>query len=328
MLLYNKLKNEPIVNSFQANSDKTKYKIIMKEKNLSNMAYLVLLLFSLLVSCKENSFEKTEPTSDSNKIDLKKSENIAPLAVQTNTSTNQETGFEDGSIFPFMVCTTQNPNYGQPFTKDGVKCMKFYWTQVGFDGTRMDKGAEACSSLNFYKEGWFGFSFYLPSPGYPTDKEVAIGQIFSEGTTGGGCSSWSGLLIVRNNMLYLQRRTGCVAPTEVLIASDIQRNAWKPVVIHFKASRQNAGLIEVWYAGAGKSNPTYRATGINFAAGAWVGDSLDSSIGDNMIKLKFGMYCYDSANYVTGESRVVYFDNVSMLMNNPGNAWETVHPNL
>lgn len=157
---------------------------------------------------------------------------------------------------------------------------------------------------------------------------LQVAQIFSEGTGGGGCSSWSGLLIVINNKLYLQRRTGCVAPTEVLIANDIRRDAWKPVIIHFVASRQNAGLIEVWYAGAGKSAPTYRATNINFASGVWSGDSLDSSIGGNMIKLKFGMYCYDQDDYTTGETRVVYFDNVSMLKNNPTNAWEAVNPNM
>lgn len=281
--------------------------------------YLLAITFTCFYCCKKSS-EK----NDAGSVLSESKKNVATTsATETNTSTQQETGFEDGNISPFTICTTQSPNYGQAFTKNGEKCIKFYWTQTGFDGTRMDKGAEACSSLNFYKEGWYGFHFYLPSTGYPYNKETAIAQIFSEG----GCSSWAAMLIVRNNALYLQRRNACVTPTEVLIASDIQRDAWKPVIIHFKASHQSAGLVEVWYAGAGKSSPTYRATNINFAFGTWNGDSLDSSVGDNMIKLKFGMYCYDTANYTANETRVVYFDNVSQLVGNPSNAWELVNPN-
>ena len=278
-----------------------------------------LIGLSLMIFCCKRTVDYTQQVmggSEKNTANIK--------ATYTNTSTQKETGFEDGTISPFTICTTQSPNYGQPFTKNGQKCIKFYWTQTGYDGTRMDRGAEACSSLNFYKEGWYGFHFYLPSAGYPYNKETAIAQIFAEQ----GCSSWAALLIVRNNKLYLQRRSACVTPTEVLIANDIQRDAWKPVVIHFKASHQSAGLLEVWYAGAGKGTPTYRATNINFAWGIWNGDTLDSGVSDNMMKLKFGMYCYDDAHYDTGESRVVYFDNVSQLIGNPSGAYETVHPNL
>ncbi|WP_256011856.1 heparin lyase I family protein [Desertivirga xinjiangensis] len=291
----------------------------MKTINLLKLKhYAMACAVFVLCSCKESN-EKSESVLVLGQV---KDVGITS-AVETNTSTHKETGFEDGNLSPFTVCTTQNPNYGQAFTKDGVKCMKFYWTQTGFDGTRMDKGAEACSDLNFYKEGWYGFHFYLSSPGFPTNKETAIAQIFAEN----GCSSWAAMLIVRNNALYLQRRSACVNPTEVLIASDIQRNAWKPVIIHFKASKTGTGLLQVWYAGAGKSSPTYSATNINFAWGVWNGDSLDSSVADNMIKLKFGMYCYDNANYTTNETRVVYFDNVGQLVGNPTNAWETVNPN-
>ena len=280
-----------------------------------NNLTIAFLVFAFAITACEKSKKQNEEIV---------TQQVHVEATYTNTATQKETGFEDGTISPFTVCTTQSPNYGQPFTKDGVKCMKFFWTQVGFDGTRMDKGAEACSSLDIYKEGWYGFHFYLPSPGYPTNKEASIAQIFAEN----GCSSWAAMLVVRNNQLYLQHRPACVDPTEVLIASDIQRNAWKPVVIHFRVSHQNAGLLEVWYAGAAKGTPTYRATNINFAWGVWDGDVLNAGVADNMIKLKFGMYCYDSDNYTTGETRVVYFDNVSQLVGNPSNAYETVHPNL
>jgi hypothetical protein len=244
---------------------------------------------------------------------------FAPLAKATSakvdTSTQKSTGFEDGTIAPFSICTTQSPNYGQPFTKDGVKCIKFFWQQSAYNGTRLTRGAEACSSLTTFKEGWYGFRFYLPSPGYPTNKEAAIGQIFQSGA----CNSWAALLIVKNNALRLQYRGACVTPVDVLIAADIQRNAWKPVVIHFVASHQNAGTMEVWYNGT----RVYSATGINFGFGTWSGDTLAAG---NSMNWHFGQYDYDSANYTAGETRTSYYDNVCQISGNPSGAYNTANP--
>lgn len=152
----------------------------MKKKLFASIACSIVSLFVFFLSCKETSPGSIEQSDQSSSKSV-----ASTMATETNTSTHQETGFEDGNLSPFTVCTTQSPNYVQAFTLGTAKCSKFYWTQVGYDGTRMDKGAEACSSLNFYKEGWFGFSFYLPSNGFPANKEQSIAQIFAEN----GCSS-------------------------------------------------------------------------------------------------------------------------------------------
>jgi hypothetical protein len=46
----------------------------------------------------------------------------------------------------------------------------------------------------------------------------------------------------------------------------------------------------------------------------------------NNIALKFGMYNFDDANYTAGETRTIYYDNVSQLVGNPPNAWAVVNP--
>ena len=89
------------------------------------------------------------------------------------------------------------------------------------------------------------------------------------------------------------------------------------------ASRQKAGLIEVWFDGAPKNAPTYRAADINFGFGTWEGDTLTTNIG-----LKFGMYNWDVGNYTPGETRTLYFDRISQLIGTSDHAWEEVNPIL
>ena len=253
---------------------------------------------------------------------------VLPAAIQAgdvNTSTQKSTDFEDGNITPFSVCTTKSPNYVQPFTKNGAKCAKFYWTQTGYDGTRMTKGVEACSDLNIYKEGWYAFKIFVPSSGFPYNKTTTVGQIFAEG----GCSSWAAMFELKNNELWIEHRTGCVTSVQARIAASIPRETWVRLVCRFVVSSQGAGRLDVWWNGAAQGSPTYSKTNINLAAGEWTGDTLrsDGDYGlfgsdlDNMIRLKLGMYCWDTDNYTVGESRVLYYDNVVHINGNPANAW-------
>ena len=243
----------------------------------------------------------------------------------SDAPTLKATGFTNGTIAPYMICTTQNPNHGQPFTLNGAPAMKFFWTQVGYDGTRQDRGAEACSALAIYKEGWYGLKFLLPTPGFPSDKTQTITQVFANG----GCSSWAAMLEVRSNELWIVYRGNCVATPQyqVMLAADIPRNVWNPVVIHFITSNQNAGGIEIWYGDAvcSRDAPTHRNFGINFAFGTWTGDTLTADPA-NSIGLKFGMYNFDDANYTVGETRTIYYDQVSQLDGALTDAWETVNP--
>jgi hypothetical protein len=240
-----------------------------------------------------------------------------------DSTVEKRSGFENGTIAPYQICTTKTPNYGQAAMLDGRAAMKFFWTQVGYDGTREKRGAEACSTLQFVKDGWYGFQFYLPSPGFPTDKTEGIAQIFSEG----GCSSWAGMLQMRNNALWFVHRPACVNPTEVQLAAAVPRNTWNSVIVHFTASHETAGGIQIWFGDSTctANAPTYSKLGINFGFGTWDGDQL--AIGpSNTIGLKFGMYDFDDTNYTVGETRTLYYDNVTQLAGNPSNAWMLVNP--
>jgi Polysaccharide lyase len=167
--------------------------------------------------------------------------------------------------------------------------------------------------------------FYLPTPGFPLDKTLGIAQIFSLG----GCSSWAAMLQVHNNELWIEHRGNCASPAEyqARLATNLPRNTWLPIVMHFVASHMGAGTLEIWFGDAvcSPSKPTYRKTGINFAFGDWTGDSLTQA-DSNQIGLKFGMYNFEDGNYTTGETRTIYYDNVSHLVGNPANAFATVKP--
>lgn len=245
--------------------------------------------------------------------------------ADVNTSVQKSTDFEDGNLSPFSVCTTTSPSYVQPFTKNGAKCAKFYWSQTGYNGTRVTKGAEACTDMNIYKEGWTAFRIFVPASGFPNNKDTIIGQIFCEG----GCSSWAAVFHIQNNNLTIEHRNGCVAPTTATIATNIPRDTWVRLVCQFRVSHQGAGFIRVWWNGAAQSSPSYSRTNINLGFGDWTGDTLVSSGNagvfgsdtDNMVRLKIGMYCFDNANYTAGESRVLYYDNAVHINGNPSNAW-------
>ena len=241
-----------------------------------------------------------------------------------------KTGFERAVVNPLSVCTTQSPNYVTPVSladagltttaNSGGEAMKVHWSADSYNGTRMTKGAEACAPMATNKEAWIGFSFYLPSNGYPTDKTAGMFQMFESG----GCSSWGGLMSIVGNDLKIQHRNSCGTATDVTFANGLPRDTWIPILVHMVASHTGNGLVEIWYGGAPKDKPSYRASGINFGFGTWNSD--DTLASGSEINFKFGQYDYDVANYTAGETRTSYYDNIHILQGNPDNAWQLVNP--
>ncbi len=254
----------------------------------------------------------------------------------------QATGFENGTVDPFVICTTRSPSYGRGTEFMGRNVLEFQWTETG-STARVDKGAEACGGPRFHKEGWYGFQFYLPDPGFPKDKFQGIAQIFGLG----GCSSWVSKLDVKDNSLLFSRRGHCGTAVDTVIAEDIERNKWHSVIIHFIASHAEQGLTEVWFDEdvCNQAEPTYRATDINYGFGDADPDGWDTAtdslkrqaidpnsqggfreFGTNEIEFKIGMYNFDNTNYTPGESRTLYYDNVSMLADEGESGFIKVNP--
>ncbi len=243
-----------------------------------------------------------------------------------DTISHKYSGFATNQLFPFEAekGVTTRGNYMLPYSMNGEAVVKSFWAQVSHNDTRATRGAEAQPvDFQLHGDGWFAFRFFLPSD-FPADKELAIGQIFSRG----GCKSWSALVIIRNNNLVISRRSsnGCTPEVDQIIASNLKRNEWNKIIIRFKPSNSRSGELKVWLNNENESNPNLDAKRINFGAGQFVMDSLDPNVPNNWINLKFGQYNYDFANYTPGETRTIYFDDVSMLKGNPTDAFNLVKP--
>ncbi|WP_126420480.1 heparin lyase I family protein [Asticcacaulis excentricus] len=251
---------------------------------------------------------------------------LAAATTFVDTADHKESGFSNGQMTPFEAeaGVTTRGNYMRVDQIDGEPAVKSYWAQANYNGTRATRGAEAQPiGLQIHSDGWYAFRFYLPAD-FPTDKELAIAQIFSRG----GCSSWSSMVVIRDNNLFLARRSsnGCTATIEHPLATNIQHGAWNTVILRFKASDQRAGELKAWCNNSNEQSPNINIQNLNFGAGAFVNGTLDPNVTNNWINLKFGQYDYDHANYTVGETRTIYFDDVSMLRGNPQGAFGMVKP--
>lgn len=225
-----------------------------------------------------------------------------------NTANEKSSGFTNGAIAPFSICTTLAANAGIVTMLDGQPCVKFSWHSASYNGTRTARGTEACSPLQIQKEGWYGFYIYLPDPGYPLNKQAGIAQWFANLSA---CNSWAGMLNLRNNDLYVSHRGNCGTPTDTLVYSNFPRNRWVSIITHVVASHLKAGRFEIFIDGVSK----YNATNIDFGFDTWT--SSDALQSPNNIGLKFGQYDYDDTHYDANEVRTSYYTNVTQIVGNP-----------
>lgn len=244
-------------------------------------------------------------------------------ADTVNTSTHEEHDFNNNSLWPFYQHTTSGDNYAKAISNQHVKVV---WHEDQYNGTRNRRGAEFhARDAKGTEDTMTGFKIYIPagsstnygrgSTQFPENKNNIIWQNFQEGD----CWSWAAIMSIRNNDLWISHRNYCGAATESKIYTDLPRNSWITVQIHTRASKNSTGHMHIYVNGSRK----YLKTGINFGFGDWSGDSLSTT---NKQRIKFGMYCYDTAGYVNNEVRSLYFDNCSVYIgtNDP---WGTTDPN-
>jgi|GEM_PF-4698641 len=229
-------------------------------------------------------------------------------------------------IGPYWECTFKRPAYISPAIQGGKNCAECWWSAAGYDGSRLDRGMEACSGnstteLRFTEDGWYGLNILFPSD-YPSDKNNIVLQLFAHGRGG----SWAGTLIMQNNQLSIEHRDWLTQNHTVgVLDANVPRDIWIPIIIYWKPSLDpNNGKVMVWYDGAPKDAPSYDYTG-KFAFDdndGWIGtDTMVNGIG-----LKWGQYAADAANYTPNEVRRIFYDDVSQLKGNPYGAWDLVNP--
>jgi hypothetical protein len=253
---------------------------------------------------------------------------IAP-ASQAQTA---RSGFEDGTITPYFAeVSTGNtaevitPSFG---ARAGSKVHHLVWKQANYDGTRATRSTEGKSSeaagLRITQEGWYGFSFYLPA-NFDLTKNQIIAQMHCWDNTlpttdkTFALSIWNGQLLAET---FLGFGGAVQGSAEGVVQSVPTKGVWHDVVIYVKYAKNNTGIMRLWYDGAPQASPTVQLTGINFGNGAWVNDTqlLDGSY------QKWGLYAWDAANHTVGETREIYFDEVSYNIGNPSNGFDLVKP--
>lgn len=208
--------------------------------------------------------------------------------------------FNDGTLGGFEPCTTKSPNYAKVVNNR----LETYWTESGYDGGRVSKGAEACGKGEYTtrKEGWMGMYLNVDNS-YPRDKESGILQIFGFANDA-NVFTWEGMLKLWDGDLTLVHRVRGTG-TEEMVYSNFPYGEDVSVIVHFILSANNNGEIEVWVNG----NSEFRITGINFGLGNF--NSNDEQYDDTYTELKMGQYNYDNNEYTDNEVRIVSFDNVS-----------------
>jgi Polysaccharide lyase len=241
----------------------------------------------------------------------------ACTAAQTVIGSN----FESGTIDPFNSeqCCGNSVSVIKPSfpARSGNYAVELKWHQKNYQGTRSSRGVEVNSSERGQKETWYGFSFYLPSRGFPQDKTMIIAQQIAWHQQ---CSSdKTTVLYVKSNELgvngYWGNGSTLKGRVGGALTANVPRDRWVDIVIHTIFSRSNKGLLEVWYDGARQTQPTLKLENINIGTGCWSGDML--TYGEYA---KFGIYAWE------GESRTIYFDNISYLTAAHSNGFALVNP--
>ena len=223
--------------------------------------------------------------------------------------------FNDGGFGAYKECTTQNPNYAR--VEHGR--VKTFWTEDGYNGSRMKKGAEICSKNDWStrKEGWYGLTMSLGSD-YPNNKRAGVAQIFQ--FVSSSLWTWAAMLIIDDGDLSILHRdnSGTSRNSEETIYRNVPKNKDLDIVMHFILSNENKGELQVWIDGVSQ----YHKKNINFGFGSWKNDVQTGQY--TYVDLKAGQYNFGDGNYSNGETRTVYYDNIAWF--NGSNGYSKVDP--
>ena len=230
------------------------------------------------------------------------------------------------NYYPFTDAWAWEPNY----IKVVDRCLEFYYNYQALleDDRRMRRGCEVTCDFKTTTEGWYGFRVYLPEGKFPMDESgIIIAQIFNQGCK----NSWAGHVSIDNGELKLSHRKALIDPT-VGSLGKLETNQWYPVVVYFKAGRNNKGHLKAWVGeGMTESEPTYDSGNCDFGFAHWVDDETLDDTGTNpecagyngtydALGCKFGLY-------VTNKTDItIRFDDIKALVGNPAGAFDIVKP--
>lgn len=165
---------------------------------------------------------------------------------------------------------------------------------------------------------WIGFNIGL-HPNYMrhgVDTEGGLMQVWgvdpdaeSETTNG----NWAGILKWDNgsgNLVFSSRTANTQGITDSVVG-DINKGEWASVVMHIEPSTTNDGRVELWLNG----EKTVDLQDTNIGIGDIENNVLQD---DNFLHVTMGQYNYDIENWVDGEARTVFYDNIEIYEGDNG----------
>ena len=224
------------------------------------------------------------------------------------------TGAYGSSYEPFKFSTGWDPCY----IRIDNNYLEFYFDQAACDADnrRERRGAEVVCDFSTWSEAWYGYKLFLPEGKFPKDVE---GSIITQIFNGGDANTWAGHLVIDNKNLCVSYRGSAAASAEKReTVGELAWNQWIPVVLYYKAGKNNKAEIRVWMGDDMQENsPTLTLTDINLGFGYWLDDNTlngevteDNRVADSLGG-KWGLYVQ------AGGDRIIRFDNLSVLSGNP-----------
>lgn len=232
--------------------------------------------------------------------------------------------FNNGNLAPFEPCTVASPNYSRVINGR----VKTYWTEDGYRNNRTTRGAEFCEvgrgdgedqELRFHKEGWMGFSMNVHEDN-TRNTDYAVTQVmgYRNWDNENRFNSWSFLMNLDNGDLTIDYRRGAGNPTTATVVRNFTQGVDHDFIINFVNSNESKGKLEIWING----HRAYSANNINLGMGDF--NNQDEQDFGSHSAFKLGMYNYNSDEYIDGEERTVYYDNVSWYSGS--NGYDLVDP--
>lgn len=235
-----------------------------------------------------------------------------------NTYVLYANDFNEGDmLLPFTPAWAWEPNYIWVENQYA----EFYYNQAALDADnrRERRGCELTCDFATTSEGWYGYKIYLPEGSFPKDVDGSIiTQIFNNGPS----NTWAGHLHINGQTLYVGYRGSAAAEAEIdEEIADLEWDKWIPVVVNFRAGRNNQGHLRVWVGdNISEDAPTLELENINLGFGNWIDDNtLD---GESYLGCKFGLYVS------SGGDRTIRFDDLKALEGNPDGAFDIVKPSI
>ena len=230
--------------------------------------------------------------------------------------------FDDNTLGLFKQAWSWEPSYAKPV--NGYLEVHFDQAALDADNRRERRGAEVACDFKTTSVGWYGFKIFLPEGEFPKNIEGScIAQIFNAGNA----NTWAGHLKVNNEDLTVHYRGSAAASAEVTkTVGKLTWDKWIPVVVYFKAGRNNKGNIKVWMGDdIDEAKPAFDSGAINFAFGNWIDDNTldDKDNGDYKganLGGKWGLYV------ATGGDRTIRFDDLKILSGHPDDGFDIVKP--